>query len=122
MSKKINPKKPYYVYESIRQEATCEDLDTVITYGIRVSSKGKQVALISNVSTNETEVKDLAALCTQEQLEPIHLSDVIEDLTPKEKKLLYLYRTNPAFQAKTTEIIHNAINSQAVSLNFKKEK
>ena len=97
-----------------------EDLNTVITYGIRVSSKGKQIALISDVSTNETEVKDLAALCTQEQLEPIHLSDVIEDLTPKEKRILHRYRTDPIFKEKTEKIIHNAINCQTVSLNEKK--
>ena len=122
MSKKFSPKKPYYVYEPVRQESKNEELGTYVTYGIRVSSNGTQIAFASNVSTNESEVRELTTLCTKEQLEPIHLNDVIEDLTPKEKKLLYLCRTNPAFQTKTTEIIHNATNSQAVSLNFKKEK
>ena len=85
MSKKFlstfNPKKPKrYLYETVRQELRTDELGRYVTYGIRVSLDGRQLELVSDVTTDERAAQRLANLCTSEQLDPIHLNDVIEDL------------------------------------------
>ena len=84
MSKKFlstfKPEEPKrYIYKAVRQELRADELGTYVTYGIRVSSDGQQLTFVSDVSTDEQAARHLAELCTSEQLDPIHLNDVIED-------------------------------------------
>lgn len=80
MSKKFKLKKPKrYFYEVVRQSLTTDELGTYVTYGIRVSTERTQITFVSDISTDEHAVKHLAERCTREQLDPIHLNDVIED-------------------------------------------
>ena len=39
----------------------------------------RQIAFVPDICTNTQQAQRLAQLCTQGQLEPIHLMDVIED-------------------------------------------
>lgn len=68
-----------YIYEPIRQTVVSDDLGEYVTYGIRVLSNGKPLSLVTDVSTDMDTVERLSALCTKEQLDPIHLMDVISD-------------------------------------------
>ena len=68
-----------YVYEAIQQTLTTDELGTYVTYGIRASSEETQLAFVSDVSTDESAVRHLAERCTEQQLDPVHLENVIED-------------------------------------------
>ena len=63
-------------------ENDCE-LGRYTAFGIaaqkRVPDGWRQIAFISDICTNAQQAQRLAHLCTQGQLEPIHLMDVIED-------------------------------------------
>ncbi len=52
-------------------------------YGIVVCSvennEGKEVLRIPDVSADKSKVEELVELCNKEQLEPVHIYDVIED-------------------------------------------
>lgn len=83
MSKKIqNPatEAGRYLYEAVRHTAISEEIGDYVTYGIRVSEEGRELGFIPDVSTDGEAVERLAANCTAEVLDPIHLDDVIEDL------------------------------------------
>ena len=45
----------------------------------RVPDSWRQIAFVPDICTNAQQAQRLAHLCTQGQLEPIHLMDVIED-------------------------------------------
>lgn len=45
----------------------------------RVPDSWRQIAFVPDICTNAQQARRLAQLCTQGQLEPIHLMDVIED-------------------------------------------
>jgi len=53
------------------------------TFGIRVISEGENgqqlLQSVSDVSVDREVVESIVALCNREKLEPIHLTDVIED-------------------------------------------
>lgn len=56
------------------------------SYGIRVlDAQSHEVASVSDVSTNRSWIDTLCGLCTNQQLSPIHLTDVIEDFTYSER-------------------------------------
>ena len=83
MSKKIqNPaaEAGRYLYEAVRHTAISEEIGDYVTYGIRVSEGGRELSFTADVSTDRETVERLAANCTDGQLDPIHLGDVIEDL------------------------------------------
>lgn len=72
-----------FLYVPIR-ECLCSPLTGPYrSTGIRVfcvsAKKLKEVTFIADVSCVELEVTNLAFLCTAGQLDPIHLTDVIED-------------------------------------------
>lgn len=46
-------------------------------YGITFN--GYYTKEIFNISSNEEEVENLIALCNEEQLDPIHLEDIVEN-------------------------------------------
>lgn len=50
-----------------------------ITYGIRVTSHGESVALISDISCDGAFVKGLAERCTQLQISPLQMYDIVLD-------------------------------------------
>ena len=50
------------------------------TTGIMVLDENEnELIKMSDVSTNEDDVKKVVDLCNQEQVEPIHLYDILED-------------------------------------------
>lgn len=55
-------------------------------YGIRVlDAQSHEIVSVSDVSTSRSLIDDLCELCTNHQLSPIHLADVIEDFTYSER-------------------------------------
>ena len=68
-----------YVYEAVREVLISEELGKYVTYGIRCSRNLREIAFVSDVSADAADIELLVDLCNKEQLEPIHLYDVIED-------------------------------------------
>ena len=84
MSKKIlstiPSKEPNrYTYEVIREELHSDELGDYVTYGIQMSAENNVLKMISDVSTNREYVKELVQRCNSEQLDPIHIDDVVSD-------------------------------------------
>jgi hypothetical protein len=56
----------------------------VVTYGIACVEEDdgikELISQIPDVSTNLKEVEQLVTLCNEQQLSPIHLQDVVDDL------------------------------------------
>lgn len=76
--------KPVYCH-SVRyhyvpvQETLTNELGTYVTYGISVRTVEEEIAFISDISTEWEEMQAFAEQCTRQQLDPLHLPDVIED-------------------------------------------
>ena len=68
-----------YRYLVIEQNMTSEELGTYVTYGMCVERDQEILALIHDLSPNLEDMQRLADLCTEHQLSPDHLADVIED-------------------------------------------
>lgn len=72
-----------YRYLPIKEKVVSEDLGTYTTYGIRVvyetESQSTEFGCMSDVFTDFDRSMRFAQLCTKEQLDPIHLLDVIEN-------------------------------------------
>ena len=68
-----------YFYEAVRESLTSDELGVYVSYGISVSLNGQTVAFVSDVSPDGADVERLVERCNREQLDPIHLNDVIED-------------------------------------------
>lgn len=67
-------------YVPIKESLYSDELGSYISFGIKaVDLLGRDVTSVSDVSTNEAFITELCNLCTQEQLLPVHLLDVIED-------------------------------------------
>ncbi len=67
-------------YIPVREELFSPELGNYVSYGIRaVLASGEEATSVSDVSPDFAFVQKLAALCTSEQLSPIHLHDVVED-------------------------------------------
>ena len=71
--------KKEWTYIPIKEVLFSFDLGYYCSFGIEVFEEGVLCMKISDVSPDECMVSTLASLCTSEQLEPIHLYDVIED-------------------------------------------
>lgn len=56
-----------------------ETEERTATYGIRAICGGECIAEIADVATEPETLEALAVLCTQLELEPCHLSDVVDD-------------------------------------------
>lgn len=50
-------------------------------YGIEASVNDEVIESAELINIDELEVTKLALLCNQEQLSPIHLKDVVEDVS-----------------------------------------
>ena len=68
-----------YNYVPVQETKKGEDETSYVTYGLSVRSVEDEIAFVSDVSTDLEEVRRLADLCTEQELAPEHLQDVIED-------------------------------------------
>lgn len=68
-----------YRYVPVQETLTSDELGTYVTYGISVRAVEEEIAFISDVSADFEEIRHLADVCTENQLSPEHLSEVIYD-------------------------------------------
>ena len=72
-----------YNYNIFVEDLKNEDFGAYTAYGIVVCSmennQRKEVLRVSDVSTDKEIVENLIDLFNKEQLEPVHIYDVIED-------------------------------------------
>ena len=70
-------------YALISEKLFSSELGRYRLFGIRAFQKTecewREVAFVSDVSTDRAAVEQLARRCTEGQLDPIHLLDVVED-------------------------------------------
>lgn len=75
-----------YRYLPVIETVESEEREQVPTCGIRVvkreGDESKEIHYISDVFTDLELGEQFAALCTREQLAPMHLMDAIEDFLP----------------------------------------
>ncbi len=70
---------PEYNYSVVKETISSDILGEYTAYGIRVTHNGSELELISDISTDLQKAEQLARYCTDGQLHPIHIPDVIED-------------------------------------------
>ena len=70
-----------YIYRICTDLHIDEDDHTVTVYGIEVLEEGANTPLMSlrDVFTREDQAVELVELCNRLELDPIHLSAVVED-------------------------------------------
>lgn len=70
-------------YQTYGEKMNSSDLGEYFSFGIAAvcvtEDKQEELFRIPDVSVDESLVKRICDLCTAEQLEPIHIYDVIED-------------------------------------------
>lgn len=69
-----------YFYCPVEQRLYSPEIGNYVTYGIRVSSEGGESLLIDDVSCDRIFAEALAARCTQLQVSPAQLFDVVLDV------------------------------------------
>lgn len=73
-----------YKYKMFAEKLNHPDIGNYTAFGIAVYSSvdnnPKKLMNISDISTDKKIVEDLCELCSREQLEPVHVFDVIEDM------------------------------------------
>ena len=69
-----------YFYYPVEQHLYFSETGNYVAYGIRVSSEGGESLLIDDVSCDRMFIEALAARCTQLQVSPAQLYDVVLDL------------------------------------------
>lgn len=71
-------------YLPIESELSAPGIGPYCTFGLRVirvrNGRGEEVICLPDVSTDSSFVQRLADTLNREQLSPIHLPDVLEDL------------------------------------------
>ena len=77
-------RKVRYRYVPVEQTLKTEEHQSYVTFGISVRTVEDEVTFISDLSTDFEAVSRLAELCTEQELDPVHLSDVIEDFLAEE--------------------------------------
>lgn len=68
-----------YSYVPVQETLTTDELGTYVTYGLSVRAVEEEIAFVSDVTTEFEEIKQLADVCTEKQLDPDHLTDLLED-------------------------------------------
>ncbi len=68
----------HYTYVTVKESFKNEETEYA-SYGISVLDGDKEISRVSDISTDFEEVSKLATLCTEQELAPEHLGDVIED-------------------------------------------
>lgn len=71
-------------YVAVEENLLSEDGEAYVSYGIRAQAGTKQIAYVSDISTDCKKVQHLANLCTEMTLDPLHLPDVIDDFLVQE--------------------------------------
>lgn len=81
-----------YHYHVTQETIHSNELGSYVTYGIRAECNGESLAFVSDVSLTLEQAQRLAELCTECQLSPIHLCDVIEDFLADPSVILSTFR------------------------------
>lgn len=72
-----------YRYQTYEEKLNHPDIGNYTSFGIIVLVESNQnteeLFRVSDVSVNQELVENLSNLCTKEQLDPIHIYDVIDD-------------------------------------------
>ncbi len=71
-------------YMTVKEEILDEEDNIHNTYGIRVVEDGREISVIYDISTDGERIQKLTDLCNENALDPIHLSDVVNDLLNEE--------------------------------------
>lgn len=50
------------------------------TYGIELFMNGRPLGRLSSVYPDRGKMEQIAAICTKEQVEPVHVPDVVYDM------------------------------------------
>lgn len=66
------------MYEYRVVETTAEDGSPI--YGLALYINGRQLCALPHLSADRQRMEQIAALCTKEQVEPIHMQDVAYDM------------------------------------------
>ncbi len=67
-----------FFYIPIEEELTTPEMGSYQSFGIRVENEaGETVSVVSDISTDQQMVAELAKRCTNGELAPEHLHDVI---------------------------------------------
>jgi transcriptional regulator with XRE-family HTH domain len=70
-----------YVFRLRKDTITGEDKKQHLVYGIDIlSSSGENIKSIPDIFLNEKKAKEFVSLCNSEELDIIHIYDVIEDV------------------------------------------
>ena len=72
-----------FEYLPVEQDLELPDIGICHTFGLRVLRHGREteeLAVLPNISTDSAFVLQLARMFNRNQLDPIHLSEVLEDL------------------------------------------
>lgn len=75
----IIQRKARYQYIPVQETLESEELGKYTTFGLSVRTVETEIAFVSDVSTEFEEIERLADICTEKQLDPEHLQDVLED-------------------------------------------
>lgn len=72
-----------FVYRCIAERQTCPEIGLYESFGLEVCvflrGQWQTLTMLSDISLDRTLVEQLAAQCTELQLDPVHLMDVVED-------------------------------------------
>lgn len=71
-------------YLTVRETLHSEESGEYVSYGISVRKEEREIAFVSDVSTQRDLVERLVWLCNQNGLYPEHLQDVVQDLIVEE--------------------------------------
>ena len=63
----------------VQETLTSDELGTYVTYSVSVRTVEEEVAFVRDVSTDYEEIRQLTELCTDKELDPGQINDVIED-------------------------------------------
>ena len=73
-----------FIYETFVEIFNNPHIGEYTAYGVvvyqAVETEKKEIFKMSDVTTNIEDMKNLVQLCNKEQLDPIHFTDVVEDL------------------------------------------
>ena len=71
-------------YVPVMETLENEDLGRYVTYAISVQSADGEIRRVSDVSTDPDEIRELADICTEQDLDPDQILDIIEDFLGRE--------------------------------------
>jgi len=68
-----------YRYNVFEESFTLPELGPYRTYGIKLTSSSGKIKYISDISTDKSNVDDIAANFNKYQLSPIHFGEAVDD-------------------------------------------